>query len=178
MKAKKIIKRVAIYFVFVMLAFLLQTCLFPMVPFLYAVPNFLLIITFSYGFIYGGTTGIVCGSFAGLLMDLFYPSPFGLFVLLFTYLGFFSGFFCAGYRNDSMLLPMLLCLVCDGAYNAAMILYRIVATGKAELVYILKNIVLPEMFFTLIVTAVVYHLLLKANRRLDAIDDFRGQNAA
>lgn len=178
MKTKIIIKRILIYFFFVMLAFLLQTCLFPVIPFFSAVPNFLLIITFSYGFIYGSTTGIVCGLFAGFLMDMFYPEPFGLFILLFTYLGFFSGFFFAEYRNDSMLLPMLLCFICDAVYNAALILYRTVITGSSDLVFIVRNIVLPEMFFTLIVTALIYHLLLKTNRRLDAIDDLRGQNAA
>ena len=149
-----------------------------MVPFLSAVPNFLLIIPFSYGFIYGSTTGIVCGLFAGFLMDLFYPQPFGMFILLFTYLGFFSGFFSADYINDSVMLPILLCLVCDGFYHAALILYRIVVTGGADILYILRNIVLPEMFFTLLITAAVYQLLLKTNRRLDAIDGFRGQNAA
>ncbi len=161
-----------------MFAFILQTCLFPMLHFLTAAPNILLILTFSYGFIYGTTTGIVCGLFAGLMMDIFYSEPFGLFILIFTYLGFFSGLFSEDYRNDSIILPLILCFVCDLAYNAAMIFYRIICLGFSNLNFILKNVVLPEMFFTMVLTVLIYHILLSTNRRMDAIDDLRGQNAA
>ena len=178
MKIRVLIKRIVIYFLLILFAFLLQTGVFPMLKFLYAAPNLLLIITFSYGFMYGTATGIICGLFAGLMMDIFYSEPFGFFILIYTYLGFFSGLFTENYRSDSLILPILLCLGCDVLYNGAMILYRVITLGYADLKFILKNVVLPEMFFTLIVTIAVYHVLLGTNRRLDRIDDLRGQNAA
>lgn len=161
-----------------MLAFILQTCVFPIFSFLAAAPNLLLIITFSYGFIYGNTTGIICGLFAGFLMDIFYPEPFGLFILIFSYLGFFSGLFTEDYRNDSLVLPILLCISCDIFYNFAMIVYRVLALGFVNMNYVLRNVVFPEMFFTLLVTIAVYHVLLNTNRKMDRIDEIRGQNAA
>ena len=151
MRVRIIVKRIVIYFLLIMFAFLLQTCFFPMLKFLAAAPNLLLIITFSYGFMYGTTTGIICGLFAGLMMDTFYPGPFGLFILI---------------------------LVCDFFYNAAMILYRVLTLGFVNMEFLLKKVVLPEMFFTLLVTIAVYHVLLNTNKKLDAIDDLRGQNAA
>ena len=84
MRVRTIVKRIVIYFLLIMFAFLLQTCFFPMLKFLAAAPNLLLIITFSYGFMYGTTTGIICGLFAGLMMDTFYPGPFGLFILIYS----------------------------------------------------------------------------------------------
>jgi len=178
MRFKTIVKRIIIYFVLIMFAFILQTCLFPMARFLFAAPNLLLIITFSYGFMYGPTTGIICGLFAGLMMDTFYSEPFGLFIMIYSYLGFFCGLFTEEYRNDSMILPLILCVVCDFFYNAAMIVYRILTFGFVNMEFLLKKVVLPEMFFTLLVTIAVYHILLNTNRKLDQIDDLRGQNAA
>lgn len=178
MRVRIIVKRIVIYFLLIMFAFLLQTCFFPMLKFLAAAPNLLLIITFSYGFMYGTTTGIICGLFAGLMMDTFYPGPFGLFILIYSYLGFFCGLFTEEYRSDSMILPIILCLVCDFFYNAAMILYRVLTLGFVNMEFLLKKVVLPEMFFTLLVTIAVYHVLLNTNKKLDAIDDLRGQNAA
>lgn len=161
-----------------MLAFLLQTCLFPLLDFLWAFPNLLLIVTFSYGLSYGTSTGIICGVFAGLMMDLFYPEPFGLFILIYSYLGFFSGMFKDEYRTDSLMLPLVICFICDLMYDIAMVLYRLLMVGSADLKFTIRNVVFPEMFFTLLVTIIVYRILLEANKKLDRIDDLRGQNAA
>ena len=178
MKIKSAVKRILIYFILIVFAFILQTCIFPIFSFLSAAPNILLILTFSYGFIYGSATGIICGLFAGFMMDIFYSEPFGLFILIYSYLGFFSGLFSDGYRNDSIVLPLILCFICDASYNAAMIIYRIISLGFSNMSFIIKNLVLPEIFFTLLVTLASYHILLKTNRKLDLIDDLRGQDAA
>ena len=68
---------------FLMIFFALQSCVFPFIPFLSAAPNLVLILTFSYGFIYGPRAGLIYGFMAGLFMDLFYSGAFGFFSLLF-----------------------------------------------------------------------------------------------
>ena len=178
MKLKVIAKRILIYFLLVVAAFILQTCVFPFLTFFAAVPNLILIITFSYGFIYGTEWGILCGFFAGLMMDLFYTEPFGLFILIYSYLGFFSGLFSHTYRSDSIILPLMLCLVSEVFYNFAILAYRYMTIGELYFNYSLVHIIIPEIFFTLLVTLVVYRLLLAANRRMDRIDELRGQSAA
>lgn len=178
LRYKKNLKRIIIYFLLIMLASLLQTCLFPLLDFLWTAPNLLLIITFSYGLSYGTSTGVICGMFAGLMMDLFYDQPFGLFILIYSYLGFFSGLFRENYRTDSLLLPLAICFVSDIFYNLAMLAYRVLTVGATDIRFIIVKLIFPEMFFTLLVTIIVYRILLSANRKLDRIDDLRGQNAA
>ncbi len=171
-------KRILIYFLLVVLAFVLQTCVIPFFTIFSSAPNLILIITFSYGFIYGTATGIICGFFAGLMMDLFYTEPFGLFILIYSYLGYFSGLFSHTFRTDSYVLPVMLCLLNELIYNAAILAYRYMALGSVHFQYSLRNIILPEVFFTLLVTLVVYRILLGAHRQLDISDDLRGQNVA
>ena len=47
------IKRAGINLCLMILAFTIQNCVFPLMPFLTATPNLLLILTFSFGFIEG-----------------------------------------------------------------------------------------------------------------------------
>ena len=79
-------RRTAANLAFLIVMFALQNCIFPFVPFLSAAPNMTLILTFSYGFIYGPGEGIFYGLAAGLLMDLFYYGSFGFFTLFFIIL--------------------------------------------------------------------------------------------
>ncbi len=172
------LKRILIYICLVLAAFLLQTCVFPIIKFLYAAPNLLLIITFSYGYIYGSTMGILCGIAAGFFMDVFYPEPFGMFMLIFSYIGFFSGIFQNQLKNDTIVFPLILCFISELMYNAAIIVYRLFILGRADIAYSVKSIIIPETFFTLLITILAYRILLHTSRKLDSIDDIRGQNVA
>ena len=66
------VKQIAINIGFIILAFTVQNCVFPLLPFLAATPNLLLILTFSFGFIHGKNAGMFYGVISGLLLDLFY----------------------------------------------------------------------------------------------------------
>ena len=77
-------KRIFINVLLILLAFTIQNCIFPLLPFLSAAPNLLLILTFSFGFIYGTEAGMYYGLISGLMMDLFYSGPFGFYTLIFV----------------------------------------------------------------------------------------------
>ena len=72
-------KRILLNILLMLLAFAIQNGIFPLLPFFAATPNLLLILTFSFGFIYGRGAGLWYGLLAGILLDLFYSGPFGLY---------------------------------------------------------------------------------------------------
>ena len=178
MSARLVSKRIFIYFFLVLSAFLLQTGLFPFIKILSAAPNLLLIITITYGYIYGSTTGIICGVFAGLLLDLFYSGPFGFYILVFSYLGFFSGIFTNIYSNESILLPLALCFFSELVFDMIMLALRYFRVGLFDLGYSFTHLILPQLLITMLVDFLIYSLLLGANKKLDSIDQLRGQNVA
>jgi rod shape-determining protein MreD len=96
--------------VLMILAFTVQNCVFPLIPFLTATPNLLLILTFSFGFIYGKKAGLLYGLFAGILLDLFYSGPFGFYTLLFINIGYFNGICTQYYYEDYINLPLVMIL--------------------------------------------------------------------
>jgi len=76
-------RRIIVNIAFIIFAFALQICIFPFIPFLYASPNLLIILTFTYGFSLGVEEGMLYGVLCGVLMDLYFAGPFGFFTLLF-----------------------------------------------------------------------------------------------
>jgi len=178
MKINKIIKRAVINILLLTAAFLLQTSVFPFIPVFSTSPNLLLVLTFSFGFIYGSTTGILCGLYAGFLMDMFYDVPYGFFILIFIYIGFFTGIFTSFFYDDYLTLPVILCLISELLYNGAMMVLRFFSSGSLELGYSILHIVIPEIVFDLLITVLLYRVFLKANRSLDIKQDKRGQNVA
>ena len=50
--------------------------------------------------------------------------------------------------------------------------------GKFDLLYYMLRIVLPELVFSLIVTLIVYRVFLKVGKKLDDMEQRRGQNIA
>ncbi|MGI6079998.1 MAG: rod shape-determining protein MreD [Candidatus Avilachnospira sp.] len=175
---KLLLQRALINILILLGAFTVQTCVFPLLPMFSAVPNLLLILTFSFGFIYGRKTGMLCGLAAGVLMDLFYTGPFGFYCLIFLYIGFFNGIFNKYYYNDFIQLPLILCAVNELIYNFYIYVLRFLVRGKLDIGYYFMNIVLPEMVFSLIFTLFLYRVFLGANKRLDVIEDKRGTNVA
>ena len=59
-------RRTAANLAFMIVMFSVQNCIFPFVPFISVSPNLMLVLTFSYGFIYGPGEGIFYGLAAGL----------------------------------------------------------------------------------------------------------------
>lgn len=177
MKFSKILTRTLLNMGIILLAFLIQTSILSMLPF-YSVPNLLLILTFSFGFIYGSTQGMLCGLFAGFLMDCFYTVPLGCFMLIFTIIGFLNGLFTNFYYDDYITLPVVLCIVSELLYNASVLLIRIFTLGSYDIGQAFLQIILPEMLFSLMITLLLYRVFLHANRSLDLSQDKRGQQVA
>ena len=101
-------KRIVLNILLMLLAFTIQNGIFPLLPFLAATPNLLLILTFSFGFIYGKEAGLLYGLLAGILLDLFYSGPFGFYTLLYIHIGYLNGICTRYYYEDYITLPLIL----------------------------------------------------------------------
>lgn len=163
------LKQVLINMMFIVLAFTVQNCVFPLLPFLWAVPNLLLILTFSFGFIHGKTAGMLYGVFSGLLLDLFYSGPFGFYTLIYIYIGYINGIFTRYYYEDYINLPLILSVANELMYCMYIYVFRFLIRGRLDLPYYFRNIMLPEIIFTSVTTLLVYRLFLSASRRVDDI---------
>ena len=168
-------RRIIVNIAFIIFAFALQICIFPFIPFLYASPNLLIILTFTYGFSLGVEEGMLYGVLCGVLMDLYFAGPFGSFTLLFIWIGYINGKLSAFFYEEYIVLPVIVCMISEVMYNVFIYIFRFLIRDKFEVLYYLKNIVIPEVIITLIFTLLLYRFLLWYNKKLRILDS-RGIN--
>ncbi len=152
-----------IHVLIIFFAFFIQTSIFPLIPFFACSPNLLLIITFSYGLLYGEDIGIITGLFCGFLCDMYFNGVFGLYILIYSVIGFMNGTLNSSFFEDTITLPMLLSLVNGLAYNIYIYITHFLIRKRFDLPFYFLNVMAPSILFTLIVTVLVYKSLYKLN---------------
>ena len=166
-------KKILINLILIVIAFTIQNCVFPLIPFFSASPNLLLILTFSFGFMVGQRAGMLYGVLAGILLDLFYSGPFGFYTLFYVYVGYVNGICTKYYYEEYITLPLVLSIFNELAYNMYIYVFRFLIRGRLNLFYYLRELVIPETIFTVVTTLFIYRLLLYINRRLTEFESRR-----
>lgn len=160
-------KRKVITFLFIVFAFILQSTVFDTFSFANIKPNLLIIVTSAFGFMRGRKEGMAVGFISGLFVDAFWGGLIGFYALLYAVIGYVNGTFHRLFYEDDIKLPILLIgasdLICSLIIYVCMFLLR----GKFIFLFFLKNIMLPEFVYTILITVVLYQLILFVNRKLE-----------
>lgn len=152
---------------FVLLCFLLQCCIFPYLAFGGIMPNLMIIVTASYGFMRGKKSGILVGFLSGLLADIFFGDILGFYALLYMYIGYVNGIFRKMFYPEDIKLPMAMIVGSDFLFNMAVYILTFFLKGRFQFSYYFLNIIIPEIVYTIIVTCILYPLLLLVESRLE-----------
>lgn len=159
-------KRFFITFFVIIVCFLLQTTIFQRLALADEVPNLLLIITVSVGYMRGRTEGMFTGFFCGLLVDM-YGDVLGLHALLYMIIGYCVGICNMIYYEDDYTLPIMLVGVSDFFYNFFFYVFSFLLRGRLNFLYYLRRIMLPELIYTVLVSILLYKLLHTLNGILE-----------
>lgn len=158
---------VIVSFLFVIVSFLLQCTVFQSLSFGGIIPNLMIIVTSSYGFMRGKKSGLLTGFFSGLLMDIFFGDLLGFYALIYMYIGYVNGIFRKMFYPEDIKLPLGLIVGSDLTYNLVCYILMFLLRGRFNIGYYFTNIIIPEMVYTMIVTFVLYPLLLFIEGRLE-----------
>ena len=153
--------------VFVIVCFLLQSTIFHSLSMGGIIPNLMIVLTSSYGFMRGRKSGLLIGFFSGLLMDIFFGDILGFYALVFMYIGYLNGVFKKMFYPEDIKLPIALIVGSDFLYNLIIYIIIFMLRGRFQFFYYMLNIIVPEMVYTIIVTCVLYPLLLVVERLLE-----------
>ena len=118
MKSIKI-RRVIVTAVILLAAYLLQTAVFPALEIAGVKPNFMLIVTASFGFMRGSREGMLAGFVSGLMIDIQYGDMIGFYALIYLIAGYLNGIFEQIYFDEDIKLPLLLIAGSDLLYGTA-----------------------------------------------------------
>lgn len=160
-------KRFLVSVFLIILCFLLQTTVFHWMSFGGIVPNLMIVLTASFGFMRGERTGLLYGFFCGLLIDIFFANVLGLNAMIYMYIGYANGKFNRIFFPDEIKLPLILILFSDLAYGFLYYLTLFLLRGRFQLSYYFMHIILPEMVYTILTTLLLYPLILWLNKKLE-----------
>lgn len=160
---------------FILAGFILQCTVFDKLAFAGIIPNLMIILTSSFGFMRGEKEGLVIGFFCGLLSDIFFGNFLGFYALVLMYIGFLNGKFSRIFYPEDIKLPIALIITSDLSYGILMFVLMFMLRGKFRFGYYFMHVILPEALYTIVVTMFFYPIILKVNEKLDAREKRRAQ---
>ena len=153
--------------ILIIICFLLQGTVFRHLAFGGIVPNLLIVLTASFGFMRGENEGLLIGFFAGLLCDIFYGDILGFYALIMMFVGFLNGKFNRIFYPEDIKLPLALIIVSDISYSMMCYVLLFLLQGKFHFWFYFSNVIFPEAVYTILVACVLYPLILKINEKLE-----------
>ena len=160
-------RRFIVSFLLVISCFVLQSTVFKSIAFGGIIPNLMIVLTASFGFMRGEKAGILFGFFCGLLADIFFGSVIGLYAMIYMYIGYANGKFNMIFYPEDIKLPLAMIFVSDMAYGLLSYIILFLMRGRFHFTYYLIHIILPEMVYTIVVTLIFYPFLLWINKKLE-----------
>ncbi len=154
------IKKVIISILIILVAFLLQTTFFQALELANVVPNLVLVVTVSYGYLRGRTHGMWIGLVCGLMLDMMYGSVIGLYGFIMMTIGFFIGYIKKLFFTESIILPIVLISVGDFVYNMYYYITEFLLRGRLHFFFYLTRVMLPEILYTVIIGLLFYYLII------------------
>lgn len=155
------------YLLLILGAFFLQNNVFAASSLILTVPNIMLILVFSFGFIRGSSEGMTIGFFCGLLADVFFSETLGFSALIYTVLGYGIGLLGQLYYTDFVDMPLLLCLISDLTYHLGIFAFAFLIRGQRDFGSYFLSIIMPELFYTAVMTLILYPLFRKVNAMIE-----------
>lgn len=159
-------KRVLLIGALILTCFLLQCTVFHALSFGGIIPNLLIILTASYGFMGGRWSGLITGLLSGLLLDIFFGSTIGFYALIYMYIGYINGCFAKVFFPEDIKLPLGLIAASDLVYNILCYCLLFLLRGRFQIGYYFMHIILPEIIYTVGISLILYPLILRIDQRL------------
>lgn len=156
--------------IIIFISFILQCSVFNHISLGGIVPNILLIVTSSFGFMRGQNTGMAVGFVAGLMTDIFFGSPLGFVTLLYTFIGYLNGFFKNIFYPEDIKLPMVLIAGSELVFCILYYMMKFLLRGRLNIGHYFVHVMLPEIVYTIIVTLPLYILIVWINEHLETYE--------
>ncbi|MCI8549368.1 MAG: rod shape-determining protein MreD [Lachnospiraceae bacterium] len=160
-------KRVFITALIIFAGFILQFGLFANSPLIGTVPNILLIITVSFGFMNGKNQGMAVGFACGLLMDIVSMSAVGFHMIIFILIGYVNGALHRFLYSDSIIFPLFVTTFCSFTYSGYLYVFQFLIRNRLNFVYYLLHVIIPEAVYTVVLAVLVYQIISSVNYRLE-----------
>ncbi|MGL5676035.1 MAG: rod shape-determining protein MreD [Cellulosilyticaceae bacterium] len=129
-------------------------------------PSFMVMIIVSFALLRGSKEGAIIGLVAGLLYDL----TFGMYMFEMTVPYALVGYLCGklnkNFYRENFVLPFFCTLISSIAVNGGT-LFILMMRAKINFFFYFKNIIIPEVIYTITLSLVIYQCMYLINEKLE-----------
>ena len=165
--------RVGCLFLLLLLNYVFESTALPHVAVLNVTPDTALIFIVSCGILRGDIEGAIFGFFAGLMHDISGGYFIGLYAMLGLLVGYFSGKPFKDFFHDNYFLPFLIVVIAAAGHQFLYFFFGILFTGKTDLLYYSRAVILPKTIYTASLSIPLYSLFYALNARLERYEKDR-----
>jgi rod shape-determining protein MreD len=165
------VKRIIVHTILIICCFILQSTFFRGLAFAGIVPNLMVVVTASLGFMRGDRTGLITGFFCGLLIDIFFGDVIGMYAMIYMYIGYLNGKFSGIFYPENIKLPMILILMSNIFYGLFTYALLFMMRSRLNFNYYFGSVIIPEVVYTIAVTLVLYPIILLLHNLLEGRRD-------
>ncbi len=152
-------KRYVYMFFMIIVSFLMQTTIFPHIQLLNVIPNLLIVLTATSGFMRGRKFGLFTGFICGSLMDLMYNDVIGICIFIFVVIGYFNGIANKLYFEDDLSIPLTAIAVSDLLYGILFYICMFLMRGRLNFFSYFFTIMIPETIYTIFFGIFIYKFI-------------------
>lgn len=146
---------------------MLQTTLFAQFNIGGTIPNLILVVVASLGFLQGRRFGLVSGFIIGLVADIFFGELIGAYALLYMVAGYANGYFRRVLFQHDIKMPLLLIAATDFVYGHICYLAFFLLKGRFNYFFYLGNVIMPELIYTEVMACVLYPMIHAVYSRME-----------
>ncbi len=162
--------RILVVSLIILINFILESTLFQYIQLFGINPNTSIIIIVSFAILRYEIGGAMVGFFIGLLYDIFLGQSIGLSSLIYLFIGYFCGKPFKSFYRESFILPLFLVFFSSISYGFCYYIIMFLFKGRLDIIYYFKSIIIPETFYTILLTIPIYRIIYAINKFLEELE--------
>jgi rod shape-determining protein MreD len=160
--------RIFIYCIVIFVLILLQTTVLDYIRVFNTKPNLMIIFIVSVALLRGNIEGAIIGFFTGLCQDAVSGKVIGFYALLGLYLGLIVGIVNKRLYRENYFVITFFTFISTIVYEITVYVLSSSMASKVDIIYTLRNIVLPEAIYNSIISIFVYIFVMKLHWRFES----------
>ena len=143
----------------ILVSYLLQNTVFAALSIANTVPDLLVIVAVAAGYQNTRLRGMAVGFFCGLILDIGSGGILGVYALFYMIIGYCCGYFHKYYVQHDIFFPLMLIAFSEFAVCTANYVFGFLIRGDLGLMTYVKEIFIPRILYTVIISLIYYVLL-------------------